>query len=290
MIFNFDLIKGNEVRSTINGLEIIRPVYVKELSVESGATDPAVLLKIITDPQCPQLGDLFPKPEYAEAILEEHRLRTIDGFRRSAYLDLVYRATPVPLTPGTPIQFEVEQSSQQVTVTTYSTSDGHAITIWYKKGESAGTQTFPTGGIRKGAGVTKVQTYDVLRAVGRATKVQWNAIKASIRSARGKINEDPWGGAGVGTYLFLGPTTRSFSKSKAIDISLDFLGDPKGHYPLVAYFDEHGEHPADSAEENDIRGPGVPSGGGMYTRNGLTLASIYEETTFSPLFGFTPDD
>lgn len=290
MEFQFDQITGNEVRNTRQGLEIIRPCYVKDIEIAEGTSDPEVLLKIISDPQCPKIDDAHPST-LVDAVLDEHRLRSIDSsFKTSAWMDLVYRATPITLVPGAPIQFVVEQSSQQVTVTTYGTAGGTALTIWYKKGEEATTAVFPTGGVLKGVGVTKILTYDVLRAVGTATRAQWDAIKGVVRAARGKIHSDNWGTAERGKYFFLGPTTRYLSGSKFVNIQLEFLGDENGHFPLVAYFDEHGEHPADSASENDVRSGGPPGENTYSGRNGMLLASIYGETPFGGLFNFTPDD
>lgn len=290
MEFHFDLRDGNEVRNTINGIEVIRPVMVTGVPIAAGSSDPSFLFQVIADAGCPQLLDAH--PTVPDARLEEHQLRSVDRSKRHALLYLVYRGIPTSVGTVGEITFLCEQGSQQVTVTQYGTAGGLvALSTWYKPGEAPETNVIPAGIKPKGATVIKVQTYDALRATGRATRAQWIAVKAAIRGARGKIHSDAWGTATRGKYLFLGPSISYFAGGRMVDIRLDFLGSENGHFPLIAHFNEFGERPSDTAPEATLRSvSGLPAVGAQIRHNGMTLASVYDETPFTPLFNFTPDD
>jgi hypothetical protein len=211
-------------------------------------------------------------------------------------IDFVYRiATHTDQGGGGASAWTVTDATTSEFVPCFATSaGGAALTVWYKKGQSPATTVFPgvdathdarLKGVR---GIHRLSPRRHLRVTGRLLAVNWDAVKTAIRAASGKINSDVWGGYARGTWLFLGPVTRTADFGRTFDIELDFAYDPNGHYPIGVYFDEHGEHPADSATEAQLRTGGPPPENTYKGRNGIMMASVYPETPFTPLFAFLP--
>jgi hypothetical protein len=141
--------------------------------------------------------------------------------------------------------------------------------------------------------VPKIITYRSLRASGFMTGSQWNSIKANIRASSGCLNAGPWGSSADprGSWLFLGPISRTNDQGAWFHVQLDFVRGEKdtSFYPIGYYrrrFD--GAVPKDAASEDEVLAGGLPVVGGIYRTNGASIASIYPEANWMSLFTFTP--
>lgn len=286
-----DTIDSARFRDGINGFEIIRGVTVKDITFSPGESGALVWSKACNTPGFPLVGDLL-DPAYP-AVLLFRQLESVDRFKNLVRGQLIYTSPPQP-TGGTTINYTLTDATQTNHIQTFCTADGSAnLYVNYKFGAPTNVyldDTDSTDWFHFGA--PKIVTYRSLRAIGRATGDQWNAVKASIRAAAGTLNATPFGSDDRGWWLFLGPITRTQDNGASYVIQLDFVRGEKRHsfYPIGFYLDRDGRHPRDAATEQEVTAPGLPIVGGIYRTNGATIASIYEEFDWPPLFNFTPDD
>lgn len=286
--FVFDMVEGSYIRNTIHGLEICRRTRVYDLPVSAIGTAHLALTNILRDPQCPRLTRAHPDPQTG-AYLEEHRLVSVEKPKRYADLDLIYRS--VAIDGSQQVAWTVEDSSISDHVLTNRTANGMAsLSVWYKANEPDTTTAAPNGATIIGATVHRIVVNRVIRVTGRATRQQWISIRNNIRAARGKIHSDSWGGYQRGTWLFFGPHTFTSDRGNNYSISLEFAERENGWYPVEIYRDEQGRIPKDLATEGALRQSGPPGLGTYKGRNGIVIASVQGETSFSNLFAFTPDE
>jgi hypothetical protein len=291
--WKFDLVDGARVSATIDGVEITRSCIVSGLPVAAGTSDPEVILQATEDSGFPGFFALYPTtiPRYQGATLQDVSVQSRDRRNNSVRLALTYRRKGGDGS-GSASEWSLEDSAQTSHVQTYGTAGGaNNIQTWHKAGEPSTTTVKPaTGADAKNVSVHRMRTFRVLRATARLRGSAWAAIKGGIRGAAESINLDPWGGDPRGNWYFVGPTTRTSDYGRSYRIQLDFLEARDGHFPLAAYFNSQGVHPADCATEAQLRSGGLPSSGGTLTRNGVTLASVYYEIDFNTLFAFSPAD
>lgn len=290
MNFKFDHTEGFRIRDTEAGVEIVRPVMVTDITVAPGASDPSVLLSILKDPICPPKLDPYPDVDYAWCLLRERHLRSYNRANNAGMMDLVYRGNIITYAGAVPeIEYVLEDSNQSRSIQKWGTASGvQALKVWYLKGADGTTVIPPAGRTEKGGSVTKFEFFRIVRASGRATLGQWEYYKEALQDATGTINETSWGGYDRGVWLFMGPASRRLAGGNMVDVSLDFLEAKHGHFPILAYLDEHGEHPSDCSTEAQVMAS-VPVFNTIDTYNGLTRASVYYESEFNTLFNFVPD-
>jgi len=296
MEIEFDVVDGFGVREKLDSLEIVRPILVKNVPGDcSGGQNPGVLLQALTAPGMPSLRSGYPYPGYTGALLEERNPRSIRSVD-SVAVDLVYR---LRVTQASGINtWSLTDSTQTAHLITYVSADGStSLLVWYEPTATDSQNVPPASSttvqtVQRIVGVQKINTYRVLKAASTMRGDDWATVKDSIHDAAGKINSDTWGSHGRGTWLFLGPSTKTFDPTQSVvQVELNFLQDKNGHFPLLAYVNEKGVHPANSITEKKLRDrspAGPPVVGAIKTGRGLTLASIYQETAFSGLFSFTP--
>lgn len=289
--FIFDRVENARIRNTVDGTEYVRRVTVVDIPVEAAGSGHMAMVRILTDPQCPQLNTAFPAPSTG-ALLKERNLVALQTPKRRVEMELVYFAVLDPSSGGGgQIVWTVQDGPIVNHVLTNMTSNqGATLTVWYKPGESTSTTTFPSGASLKGIQTHKVQCDRQLRVTGRASKAQWTAIRNDIRAAAGKINSVLWGGYPRGDWLFLGPLTSTIDRGNNFDISLEFWWKRGGHYTIGFYTDEFGNIPSDITSEATLRTGGPPPEGTYKGRNGVMMGSVQIETNFNALFTFTPDE
>jgi hypothetical protein len=287
----WDVRGPHRVEYTEDGLLIVRTLEVYNIPISPGESDPSVLLKCLSQPLFPKWGWAYPDPSYSNGVVRGIFGKSIDRITNAGTFDFHYLAPFDNFAETGVIKYTLEDLtlSRQVTTYTAATQD-ISLDLIYGRG-ATGVQNFPliAGDSYKVAGVPKFDGYRMLRATGRATKAQWDAVKGAVREAAFRIHSDDWGDYERGRWLFMGPQTRTTDKGQTYSIQLDFIEERFGHFPIIAYFNEFGEHPGDSSTEADVRAAGPPTEGNIITYNGITMASIYLETTFSDLFSFTPD-
>lgn len=307
MVVDWDVIEGAGVRNTIKGLDIIRVCLVRNVPGDcTNGQSPSVLLTALTAPGMPTLYSPHPDPAYQNALLEEQNPRSI-GSSDCVMVELVYRMRPIdPVGHANANAWTVTDSYQTSHIITYPTALETLGNVWYKAGatKSGGggnalRNSPPAQAAIKTGGVPKIITYRVIKATAILLATDWNTWKPTVRAAKGKINSDTWGTSPRGHWFFLGPNVKYFDKiqRKNVEIELTFLEDEKGHYPLIAYLNTHGIHPADCITEDQLRilpgfvtNDGTPfKEGAVAQGNGLSMASIYKETPFATVFAFTPD-
>ena len=289
--FIFDRVENARIRNTVSMTEYVRRVTVVDIPKESVTTAHMALVRILTDAQCPKLGAAYPDPTTG-AVLEERNLIAIEQQKRRVELDLVYRTVLPPGSLGSDqIVWTVDDAPTVSHILTNATSNqGAALSVWYKPGEADTTAAAPSGATIKGAQVHKVEVDRTIRVTGRATRTQWKAVRATIRATKARINSVVWGGYARGTWLFLGPHTRTIDRGNTYDISLEFWNKELGWYPIAPYTDEFGNIPKDVAREQAVRQNGPPLEGTYQGRNGVMMASVQKEANFNTIFNFTPDE
>jgi hypothetical protein len=272
----------------------------------------------------PQLGDGYPPPTVVGdptlnglLSVSKQRITSVDKAKHIIAATIRYRSPTGPGGTGTgAINYTVEDRHVQSSIKTTQTANGtQQISVWYLKPGITGY--VPTNHVvapdppnfsdpftgRKAAvvrvePVTKITSSRVIVARGVATQAQWNTVKAAIRGARSKINQNTTGDwSPRGKWLFLGPSisyTSGFG-SASVNVELTFLEATGTNlwFPLQAYFNQHNEYPADAAPESALAtaggSPGYPPPVGNQIRiNGLTMASVQLEADFNALFGFAP--
>lgn len=263
----------------------------------------------------PQMGDPFPEPidegdpDLSHATVTNQIITGMDSARNIVNATIRYQSPLGPQGPSETIVFSLDQGVQQAFIKTHKTADGsEVLSGWYLKGAMntshkggappAAPYDYATGQRAPiyDAPAQKLTVFDTLIARGYATATQWNAVKSTIRAARGHINSDTAGvWAPRGNWLFLGPQVRANTSNTLFEIQLTFiegLGSARW-FPIIPFIDRYGRHPADSATEADlaIHAPpiGFPPPVGRQIRiNGLTMASVQPETEFATKFTFGP--
>jgi hypothetical protein len=297
----FDVRAPARIRNTrTNGLEITRGVDVLDIPIAAGASDPAVLLTALTllgtGPtdrvnRFPQIGDLYPG---TNVPVDEQRVVSVDHVTNALEAEVIYRApTLVDLTTTNWVVTHDSQANH--ILTNYVANGSQATEVHYMVG--APNVVGPVGTIadeianrvdKKVVAVSKIEITEVITVEAILTADRWNSAKAAFRAARGMINADEWGGYRRGTWLFLGPTSRTSDRGSNFAVRLTFLEALGGWYPLGVYHNKFGIHPTDSGSEQLLRASPPPYFG-WYRTNGLSVFSIYGETPFTPLFSFTPN-
>jgi hypothetical protein len=244
----------------------------------------------------PAKGSSYPFAGYGSATLEERNVRSIRAVD-SVAVDLVYRQRNGDDAGGTGGGvWSLTDSTQTAHLITFASADGtSSLIVWYEPSASDSQNSPPAnvaGSVQTAqriVGAQKFKPYRVLKATSVLRGTDWALIKDDIHDISGKVNSDVWGGHARGTWLFLGPTTKTFDPAQStIYIDLVFIQDKDGHFPLLSYLNEKGVHPANSIKESTLRARGLPSVGQVVTGRGLSIASIYKEASFSSKFSFTP--
>jgi hypothetical protein len=280
--------------SVLNGLQLVRGVTVHGLTFAVGEGPVEVWAKALLEPGMPVLGSVA-SPSYPQCILMERRLAGINGHNKTVRGELVYTVPP-SIGEGATINYTLTDAFQSAHVLTQTTADGseNLYTLYKVGGDPTIAQTDPDAHDYSFA-APKIVVYRTLRAIGRATKLQWNAVKADVRAAAGKLNTGNWGSSTHprGSWLFLGPITRTQDGGNSYIIQLDFVkGEtPYSFYPIGFYRRRwDGAIPKDAATEDEVVSPGLPVEGGIYRTNGASFASIYKESGWQGIFSFGPDD
>jgi hypothetical protein len=284
MNFKFDTVQPHNIVDREDGIEITRGCLVTDIDISPGVSDPAVFLKILKSPLCPLRNSTYPDPDFNWCLCKERRLLSVSA-NNAANCQFVYRGVPPVFGGG--ISYELEDANVTETVNTFATASGDTIKIQYKKGGDT-VVVFTNPFVEKPIGVRRIRSYRCLRATGMATKSEWFAVRDTIKALRNNINSVPWGGEPRGTWMFLGPISRIQTNNNRVQIELPFIEGIDGHYPIGAYFDQYGFHPADCTTEADLRADGLPVVGAYHRRNGITIASVYPEINFNSFFNFTP--
>lgn len=296
---DLDVVEGCRTRINRQNLEIERKAVVSGIPITcTTGSDPNVLLNAIgagaQAAGLPAPYTLHPNPLYP-AILEEY---SIDSVRAvdTVIVMMIYRLN-LSINPTTPNWMQDEETITYQTET-YTTSNGsNPLIVYYKSGLGVGSggSTPPSTAHARIGKARKIKKYKVLRVHGRMYLNAWLTYKAGIEAAELKINSDTWGAYTRGNWMYLGNSVRiplvpdgTPSSRIVAELELRFLRDPDLHYALLVYLNERREHPKDAISETALRGLGLPAAGNIITTNGKTLASIYPEAAFTPLFTFTP--
>lgn len=292
MRIEWDVVEGQTVTETNDGLDITRPICVVEMPSPCVAgASPQALLQALGAPGMPVRGTPH-STSFPLALLAERRIRSIKAVD-AVMVDLVYRQKVITVTGhGDATAWTLTDATQTTHIQVFASADGSKRTeVWYKPftTSTASDNSPPAGARVRVAPTHRIQPFRVIKATATLTKADWDTWKAQVRAAAGKINSDVWNGEARGTWLFLGPTTTyADSAQLTVKVELVLMNDPLGHFPIVAFVDEHGVHPADSDLESTLRSTGPPAEGKIIRRNGLTWVSEYKEVAFTGLFIFSP--
>jgi hypothetical protein len=293
---DFDVVDGATVTETLNSIEIVRPVMVHDVPGDcSTGQNPAVLLQALSAPLMPAKRSSH--PSYVSALLEERRPRSVRSVS-DVLVELVYRQRfqdPTGI-PGNNV-WTLTDDTQTAHLITYGSADGtQQLLVWYEPSATDSQNSPPAnvaGSIQTAqriVGVQKIRPYRTLTVSSVFRGEDWEQYDDTVHDMAGKINADVWGGHSRGTWMFLGPKTRTFDPAQSVVyVDLRFIQDPQGDfYPILAYLNEKGVHPANSLKEKTLRDRGLPVVGQVKTGRGLSIASIYREAAFSNVFSFTP--
>jgi hypothetical protein len=284
-----DTIESSRVDDGLQGMQIFRGVTVKDIIFDVGQSPAEIWAKCLLAPGMPAKGSLM-SASYP-AILTNRRLAGIRQFNKTVRGELIYQAPPT-FDGGTTINYTIVDAFQTAHILTSSTADGSEnLYTLYKKGGDVHSAMTDTDAKAYPFEATKMVTFRSIRALGYATGTQWNAVKAGVRAAAGKLNSTPWGTHPRGSWAFLGPITRTQDAGQSYVIQLDFVRGDKDHhfYPIGFYRDILGRLPVDAATEENVLEGGLPVLGGIYRTNGASIASVTDESNWAGLFSFGPD-
>lgn len=288
MRFVFDLVEGSYIRNTVHGMEHGRRCRVFDLPTSATGTGYKALTAILRDPQCPMLNSVHPDATTG-AFLEEHRLVSVERPKRYADLDLIYRS--IPIDGNTQVQWTWEDSGISDHILTNKLAGGiGSLSVWYKTGTAPSIDVIPDDAALIGAMTHKIVVSRVIRATARLQKEKWFPMRKQLKPLAGTINRDTWGGYPRGTWFFFAPHASTIDRGNNYTVTLEFAERPLGWFGVEIYRDEQGKIPNDIAFERFMRQAGLPAEGNQARRNGITIASIYDEMPFTPNFSFTPDD
>jgi hypothetical protein len=284
----FDVNRRAKVVETLDGLVVNRQCLVSGLAIAGGTSDPEVLLKARAVSGFPALLSAI-SATYPQVLLRKRSIFSIDQFVDTVDVDLEYTGPLGDPPSGGGIFFTLDQAPSTEGVDWYMTADGSSnLKVWYMPGSSA-TGAAPAGSIELTTKTHKLRCPEVINASGPATFAQWSAVSSAIRAAGGTINSDTWGGYARGTWLCLPPHTRNLDSSGlSLMLTLTFLRRIPDWFAVEVHRDLSGRIPKDIVSEATLRGTGLPAVNAQKQANGITIASVYGETAFTPLFGFTP--
>lgn len=318
------------------GLTIERGVQVLDFPItnKSGtASDPQAILRALTMTgsgpgdyinRFPQLFDRYPPPDggsgsgsgsaldFSFCYVTNQRVTGLDVANNILNAVIRYHS-PIGPQSGATITYTVNDSNQQSTIKTYSTADGsQVLSGWYQPGFNNSAHypapTSPNDDIVDGGAplaavlpvaAQKLVSHRVITATAQTFPSTWNSLKAPFQAARSCINSDTTGvWAPRGLWLYLGPSI-TYNNAGTVGYLTHTIAEAVGTgrwFAILPYFNQHGEHPADSAAEADLStavdedsDPVAypPVLGGQIRINGLTMASIQGEVNFATLFSGT---
>jgi hypothetical protein len=307
-----------------NGLLIERGIQVSNFTITNKTgtgSDPQVLLRCLSMlgsgvgdyvNRFPQLHDPYPPKnvlggdvDFSFCTVRGQRITGIDRSNRTVEAIISYHSPIGPQSPGV-ITYTVHRKTLQHWVRTFVTAGGlEVLSTWYQPGgdinahwnapTSPRDTTDPVAIAQTGilsAPAQKLLTSRVIEITGITYKDEWDSQKATFDAAAGCINSDTSGvWAPRGTWLYVG-TDVTISNGGTIGTITHVIIEGVGSgrwFPILPYFDQHGVHPADSAPEINLQtaadSPGYPPPLGTQIRiNGLTMASVQNETNFHTLF------
>jgi hypothetical protein len=291
----WDLIKPGDISRSLNGFRVTRGLMVTGLAPvinPTYGTDPGLLLKCLAVSGFPQIGDAFPDSSYSYLTVRNQRLVGVLNKTYSVVFAIDYEGLDNELPPAWVVQEDYNISFVQTASTSGNT---RVINVWYKTpfvGLTYPTTGYtsdihehvPPGSDIKTARVHKKQSQRMIRAIGNMATSRWIGTYAPlVRAIAGTINSDGWHGS-RGQWYFVGPKTVTRNFGTITQATLDFLYDPKGHYPVVNYYNRLGNHPSDGNSEADVRLAGPPAVDNMLRANGITICSVEGESSFSSVF------
>lgn len=304
----------------LQGLTIERGVQILDFGITnktSTSSDPMVLLRALamvgSGPgdyiaRFPQLDDTYPPPnggdpDFTFCTVTNQRITGLDRAKHILNAVIRYHSPIGPQSEGV-VTYTVNDASQQAWVRTYVTADGsEVLSGWYEPDYAFNDHFDAPGGPDApgfiplasilSAPTQKLYSHRIIRAIGRTTRSNWNSVKGPFHAARGMINADTTGAwAPRGKWLYLGPSA-TYNNAGVIGTIEHVVMEAVGRwFPIQPFFNQHGEHPADSSTEVELTtaddSPGYPPPVGRQIRiSGLTMSSIYYEANFASLFSGT---
>lgn len=294
MDVSFDVVEGAAVSVSKTQMEIVRPCVVSGIPIDCSVamTDPAVLLKAMT-----VLPAQYTQHPYrSDAYLEDYRIHSVRAVDTVVAL-LVYRTQSISIGGGPVNVWTKSVDTQAYQIETYQTAKGGKnLLVAYKSGAGTLLGNVPPPDWTKRIGKARIwRTNKLLKFTGRMLLTDWEQNwQDQILALEECINSKPWGIYPRGQFLYLGSRIEipvSYANQTIIAIAtieLNFIYDKKGHFPLLAYFNERREHPNDASTETTLRNKGLPALDDLTIVNGKTLASAYDEGDFHGKFPFDP--
>lgn len=287
----WDLIKPGDISDSYNGMRITRGLMVKGLAPvinPTYGTDPGLLARCWGVSGFPQLFESFPDPKYSYLTVRERRLIDVINKSYTVRFAVVYEGFNEVLEPTWVVHEDFNVSFIQTSATARGSS---TLNTFYRRATSAqpidANGSPPNGATVQPGRVHKMRSGQVIRAIANMSTVYYQTnLRQKFLSVAAMINMDNWNGYTRGQVYFVGPKTTTRNAGTVTQAVLDFIVEPRGHYPVLAWFDLHGRHPKDCDTEAYLRAAGLPAVDNLRRVNGLSLCSVQDEGVFTSVFPF----